>query len=86
MVVELDPNRIHWFIRRGDQFEDMRPGRDGVYRSKVFPGLWLDSESIFAGNRDRRDEVLEQGIASAACGLRGPARPREEEVGALTGP
>jgi Uma2 family endonuclease len=64
VVVELDPNRIHWFIRRGDQFEDMRPGRDGVYRSKVFPGLWLDSESISAGNRDRRDEVLEQGLAS----------------------
>jgi Uma2 family endonuclease len=64
LVIELDPNRIHWFIRRGDHFEDLRPGRDNIYRSKVFPGLWLDSESIFAKDRNRRDEVLEQGLMS----------------------
>ena len=64
VVVELDPDRIHWFVRRGDRFEEMRPGRDGIYRSKVFPGLWLDAEALFRRDRARRDEVLEQGIAS----------------------
>jgi Uma2 family endonuclease len=66
VVVELDPDRIHWFIRRGDHFEAMRPGRDGIYRSKVFPGLWLDPGALFAKDRNRRDDVLEQGVQSPA--------------------
>jgi Uma2 family endonuclease len=64
VVVELDPNRVHWFIRSGKRFKKMRPGPDGIYRSKIFPGLWLDPESIFSRDRVRRDEVLEQGVQS----------------------
>jgi Uma2 family endonuclease len=64
VVVELDPDRIHWFIRRGDHFEDLLPGPDGIHRSDVFPGLWLDAAAIFARDHDRRDEVLDQGLAT----------------------
>ncbi len=64
VVVELDPNCIHWFVRRGDHFEDLLAGPDGIYRSEVFPGLWLDAAAIFARDHDRRDEVLERGLAS----------------------
>ena len=64
LVVELDPNRIHWFSRRGRHFQDLRPGPDGIYRSKVFPGLWLDAETLFARDRARRREVLERGLQS----------------------
>src|SRR5204863_6735949 len=53
LVVELDPNRIHWFIRRGDHFEDLPPGPDGIYRSEVFPGLWLRSEERRVGKERR---------------------------------
>ena len=45
------PRRVHWFIRRDDRFEDLPPGPDGVYRSEVFPGLWLDPEALFAEDR-----------------------------------
>jgi hypothetical protein len=62
VVVELDPNRLPWFIRTGKHFKKLPPGRDGIYRSKVFPGLWLDPESIFSRDRVRRDEVLERGV------------------------
>jgi Uma2 family endonuclease len=62
LVVELDPNRIHWFFRRANRFQKLRPGPDGIYRSKVFPGLWLDPAAIFAGDRARRDEVVEEGV------------------------
>ena len=64
IVVELDPDRIHWFIRRGQRFGQMRPGPDGIYRSRVFPGLWLDPEALFAEDLDRLIEVLEQGLAT----------------------
>jgi Uma2 family endonuclease len=64
VVVELDPDRIHRFIRRGDRFEDLLPGPEGIYRSDIFPGLWLDSKALFAEDLDRLVEVLEQGLAT----------------------
>jgi Uma2 family endonuclease len=64
VVVELNPNRVHWFIRRGTRFAHLRPGPDGIYRSKVFPGLWLDPEALYAQDLDRLIEVLNQGLAT----------------------
>jgi Uma2 family endonuclease len=49
VVVELDPDRIHWFIRRGD-------------RSEVFPGLWLDAAALFTEDRRRLIRVLKRGL------------------------
>ena len=84
VVVELDPDRVHWFIRRGDHFEDLPPGPDGIYRSEVFPGLWLDAEALFAEDLDRLIEVLDQGLATpehaafAARAVRGGAARRPQ--------
>jgi Uma2 family endonuclease len=64
LVIELDPNRIHWFIRRGRQFKDLLPGPDGIFRSETFPGLWLDGESLFAEDRRRLIRILKRGLRS----------------------
>lgn len=64
LVIELDPNRIHWFVRRGGPFEVLAPGPDGIDRSSVFPGLWLDAGALFAGDLDRVANALEQGLAT----------------------
>jgi len=66
VVVELDPDQIHWFIRRDDRFENLPLGSDGVYRSEFFPGLWLDPEALFAKDRVRLIGVLHQGLATPA--------------------
>ncbi len=65
-MFELEPNRVHWFIRRDDRFQDPRPGQDRIHRLKVFPGLWLDAAALFLMDRNRRDEVLERGLRSPA--------------------
>jgi Uma2 family endonuclease len=62
IVFELDPDRVHWFIRRADHFEDLSPGPDGIYRSECFPGLWLNPEAFYAEDLDRLVEVVEQGV------------------------
>jgi hypothetical protein len=64
LVVELDPDRLHWFILRGDRFEELEPGPDGIYRSGVFPGLWLDPLALFSDDLERVDEVIDLGAAT----------------------
>jgi hypothetical protein len=64
IVIELDPDRIHWFILRGGHFEELEPGVDGIYRSEVFPGLWLDPQAQFGHDLERLARVVELGIAT----------------------
>jgi Uma2 family endonuclease len=40
---------IDWFILRGGRFEPM-PLVDGIYRSEVFPGLWLEPAAVLGGD------------------------------------
>ncbi len=64
IVVTLDPDDVHWHVRRAGKLVRMRPGRDGLYRSKVFPGLWLDPSALLRGDLDGVIAALDQGLAS----------------------
>jgi Uma2 family endonuclease len=47
LVVGLDPEELFWFAVLDGRFERLDPGDDGLYRSAVFPGLWLDPAALF---------------------------------------
>lgn len=64
IVAALRQNRVVWFISRNGQFEDLPLGSDGIYRSEVFPGLWLDPAALLRRDGVRVQEVLQQGLAS----------------------
>ena len=34
--------QVDWFVNREGRFEPLPPSADGILRSTVFPGLWLD--------------------------------------------
>lgn len=55
---------LDWFILRGSQYERLAPGPDGVYRSDVFPGLWLDAEALIRRDLGRVLDVLQLGLTS----------------------
>jgi Uma2 family endonuclease len=55
---------VVWLALRGDHYEPLTPGEDGIFRSEVFPGLWLDPAALVAGDGARVLAVLQQGIAS----------------------
>jgi Uma2 family endonuclease len=40
------------------------PKQDGVVRSRVFPGFWVDTEALLVGDFARAVAVLQEGIAS----------------------
>lgn len=54
---------IDWFVRREQGYEKIEP-ENGVYRSRIFPGLWLDVDAMIAGEMGRVLEVLQQGLAT----------------------
>ena len=56
-------NAIDWFILEAGQFVPL-PCEAGVYRSRVFPGLWLDVQAILDGNLAKVFEVVQQGAAT----------------------
>jgi hypothetical protein len=65
VVAASRQRQVFWFIRRRGKFRDFPPGRDGVLRSLVFPGLWLDPDAFLRSDRNRVLAVLQQGLASA---------------------
>ncbi|HEU5118004.1 MAG TPA: Uma2 family endonuclease [Isosphaeraceae bacterium] len=64
LFLGLDPDEVRWFILRSHRFEDLRSDEAGVYRSEVFPGLWLDSSALLGGEMNRVHAVLDQGLAT----------------------
>jgi hypothetical protein len=42
----------------------MPPGADGILRSEVFPGLWLDPAAFLKRDGKRLLAVLRQGLAA----------------------
>ncbi len=64
VVVLLHEREVRWHRREGDRFQVVSPPTDGVYRSEVFPGLWLDGQALLANDVPRLMAVLQQGLAS----------------------
>ena len=52
------------FVLRAGRFVDLEPGADGIYRSEVFPGLWLDPDALLAGDTRRLRALVERGCAT----------------------
>jgi Uma2 family endonuclease len=64
LVVALRQQHIFWFVRRRGRFRDLAAGADGVIRSEVFPGLWLDPAALLRRDRKRLLAILRQGLAA----------------------
>jgi Putative restriction endonuclease len=59
VVWRVEDQAIDWFVLRGNVFVPLPA--TGVYQSTVFPGLWLDSNAMIAGDLTKVFRVLEHG-------------------------
>ncbi|HTU18231.1 MAG TPA: Uma2 family endonuclease [Gemmataceae bacterium] len=64
LVVCMEEEEVHWFHFPSGGV--IRPNRQGISRSRVFPGLWLDEAALLHLDSARLMEVLQQGLASRA--------------------
>jgi hypothetical protein len=63
-AVLVEEERIEWRVLEEGSYRLMPPGPEGIYKSRVFPGLWVDSSAFRRGDNARLIEVLEEGLRS----------------------
>ena len=64
IVWRIQEKAIDWFILREDRYVSLLPGPDGITRSEVFPGLWLDTAALIAGDLAKVLHAAHLGIGS----------------------
>lgn len=63
VVVCIREEIVRWFdLENGTEFT---PGDDGIVRSVLFPGLWIETRALFEKNAARLIGTLEAGLATA---------------------
>jgi Uma2 family endonuclease len=55
---------IDWFVLKRRQYVRLQLDQDGLYRSRAFPGLWLDPAAMVRGDMKTVVAALERGLAS----------------------
>jgi Uma2 family endonuclease len=62
VVLCVEEQELHWFNFRTRRM--IRPDAHGVYRSRIFPGLWIDGPALLARDSARVEDIVRQGLAS----------------------
>jgi len=64
VVLALRMQQVFWFVRQRGKYKEVSLPADGIFRSRVFPGLRLDAEAMLGNDRRRVLSALKQGLAS----------------------
>ena len=64
VVVALGPEEVIWHVLRDGALVIVPPGGDGLYRSEVFPGLWLDPDALLSDDLAALIAALDRGLAT----------------------
>jgi Putative restriction endonuclease len=64
VAVLLREQEIRWHRRTSKGYKLLEPTRTGIWKSKVFPGLWLDGKAMLAGDAAQVLAVLQKGLQS----------------------
>ena len=65
VVRAIDPDQIYWFGQEDGALKKRRLDDDGLYRSVVFPGLWLDPVALVEADTRRLRAVVDLGCATS---------------------
>ena len=64
VVFLVAEREVRWHRLGPSGYEIVAPDADGIYRSTVLPGLWIDGAAFLAEDNGRLLAVLQQGLAS----------------------
>jgi hypothetical protein len=64
LIVLTKKKQMIWRELIEGEYREMAVGPDGILRSRVFPGLWLDEAALWKRDIARMAEVAQQGLAT----------------------
>jgi Uma2 family endonuclease len=64
LVWRTQDHELDWWMLEDDEYRPIDPDANGIIRSRIFPGLWLDFEALLAGNGAKVMAALRHGLAS----------------------
>jgi acyl-CoA synthetase (AMP-forming)/AMP-acid ligase II len=62
LAVLLHEKEIRWFALKKGKYQILKPGPNGIHRSRVYPGLWLNGKALFKGDMRRVLAKLQDGL------------------------
>ena len=65
LVWRTEDETVDWWKLEEDEYRLLPAGEDGVVRSRIFPGLWLDTAALLAGDGAKLMAKLQEGLQSA---------------------
>jgi hypothetical protein len=65
VAILMEEEEIRWHRLVKGVYELCRPTSKGVFRSRVFPGLWLDGQALWKSDEARLLKTLGRGLKSA---------------------
>jgi Putative restriction endonuclease len=65
VAILMEEQEIRWHRLVKGEYQLCRPTSKGVFRSRVFPGLWLDGPALWKYDLARVLRTLERGLRSA---------------------
>ncbi len=64
LAVLLHERETRWHVLKNGRYQLLPADADGIWRSRVFPGLWLDGTALLAGRMEDVQARLQDGLRS----------------------
>ncbi|NEU76569.1 Uma2 family endonuclease [Hassallia byssoidea VB512170] len=64
IVWQILENKLNWFSLQNSEYVLLEPDTDGIIKSRIFPGLWLDVTALLAGEMTTVLAVVQQALNS----------------------
>ena len=65
LVWRFYEQEIDWFRLQAGEYIKLEPDSDGIMRSQIFPGLWLDKNALLMGDLGKVLVILQRGLETA---------------------
>jgi Uma2 family endonuclease len=64
LVIQTDEQRADWFTLRAGVYATLPSDEQGILRSEIFPGLWLQPAALWSGDLASLLKALHEGLNS----------------------
>ena len=64
LIVKPEKRQLEWNELVEGKYREIQPGADGFFRSRVFPGLWLNAEALWNCDYAALSTAVQQGTST----------------------